>query len=63
MSDFIGRFKHFLAHILYPMPNIDIQYMFITNLQKDNGDKILHTEHSFPTLYNASSLSITNELV
>ena len=44
LTKFIGRFKHLHAHISYLVPDIDIQHMFISNLQKDIRDKILLTE-------------------
>ena len=44
LTNFIGRFKHLYAHISYPVLDIDIQHMFISNLQKDIRDKILLTE-------------------
>ena len=44
LTEFIGRFKHSHAQISYPIPDIDIQHMFISNLQKDIRDKILLTE-------------------
>ena len=40
LTNFFGRFKHLHAHISYPVPNIEIQCMFISNLQKDVRDKI-----------------------
>ncbi|WP_044908731.1 hypothetical protein, partial [[Clostridium] innocuum] len=44
LTEFIGRFKHLHAQISYHVPDIDIQCMFISNLQKDIRDKILLTE-------------------
>ena len=44
LTVFIGRLKHFHAHISYHVPNIDIQCIFISNLQKYIRDKIFLTE-------------------
>ena len=40
LTKFLGRFKHLHAHISYLVPDIDIQHMFISNLQKDIRNKI-----------------------
>ena len=44
MTQFIRRFKNLHAYISYPILDIDIQRMFISNLQRDIRDKILPTE-------------------
>ena len=44
LTKFIVRFKHLHAQISYLVPDIDIQHILISNLQKDIRDKILLTE-------------------
>ncbi|GLJ19066.1 hypothetical protein SUGI_0342280 [Cryptomeria japonica] len=44
VTDFIGRYKHLYAQISFPVPNNDIQRIFISNIQKDIRDKLLFSE-------------------
>ena len=44
LTKYIGRFKNFIAQIFYHVPDIDIQRMLISNLQKDIRDTILFTK-------------------
>ena len=65
MTDFIGRFKNWHAHIYFHALDIHINHMFIVNLQKYIIDKILPIDFApfFTTLCNTSSLLITSESI